>query len=80
MYDIISKEFVCNDCGPTSFFVVLTREKRINYKHTCFWCGGKNVDPSGIEEIIEGYEVVTYLNNKEIKRRRKSIKHEQRKN
>lgn len=71
MSDLISKEFMCKDCGPISFFVVLTKEKVSGYKHVCFWCGGTNVVSTGLEEIIEGNEVVTYLNNSEIKRRRK---------
>jgi len=71
MSDLISKQFVCNDCGPISFFVILTKDKAKDHKHVCFWCGGTNVAGTGLEEVIEGNEIVTYFNNSEIKRRRK---------
>jgi RNase P subunit RPR2 len=75
--NLILKEFSCKKCGSIPFGVTFknkTREEIENYKHVCSWCGGVEVSPTGKEEILIDNEIVTFLNGKEVKRRRRFTK------
>jgi hypothetical protein len=76
---LLSKEFICKDCGDIPFFVSFKNRTRCyieNYKHICSWCGKENVRPTGKEEIIINGELITLVNGKEVKRRKPPIKNE----